>query len=335
MSSNNEKVSDLIELDAPEIQPNDVFLVTDMSQLESKKLPVGQLLTYIESSGSFSAYYSSQAGTASYVLASNVAGIIPLATNSSQSISSSWSAFSNTSSYSMTAISSSWASSASVATVNTASYLLYSGTPNGTASYAVSSSAANIANIAQNAGFLIYNAGSNNGTAAYAISSSISNSSSYSITSSYANTSLYSITSSISNVAITSSFYNGPRFGFGPTFTTPSIILGPNYTSPISFQQIGCVSSNLVPSGTKVVILDAWVINPNSTTVGYVFVSTSSLGLNLSQGYVLLAYATVQAATNAQGSFPLDPNGNLCFSVTQGTAGGASNGITIRLIGYY
>jgi hypothetical protein len=328
--SNNEKVSDLIELDAPEIQSNDVLLVTDMSQLESKKLPVGQLLTYIESSGSFLAYYASNAATASYVLANNIAGIIPLAINSSQSISSSWSTLSNTSSYAINASSSSYSSFCVItsSTTNTASYLLYSGTPNGTASYAVNSG---IANISQNAGFLIYNSGSNNGTASYAITSLSSLSSSYSTTASYINSSSYSVTSSFSSLAYnaqTASAYTGPRFG--PTFINPVIIFSSSLAT--AFQRTPNLSS-YIPSNTNVVILEAWATGYDITSPAFVYIRQDEIN---TASYVLLAYESPYYlyASSAQGSFPLSTVYPLTFqyNVTLPITGG---GTVIRLIGYY
>ncbi len=163
MMSNNERVSQLIELYATDLSSNDVFLVTDMSQLESKKLEMGQLLYYIENSGSFyvkisdtASYVSSsnvdgiipvanvasQSISSSYISSSNVDGIIPVANVSSQSVSSSFSNFSISSSYSVNADTSSYSSWCIQNTVDsdTSSYLLYQGFANGTSSYSMVSS---------------------------------------------------------------------------------------------------------------------------------------------------------------------------------------------------
>lgn len=174
--ANNERVSQLIELFATDLQSDDLFLVTDMSQRESKKLEMGQLLLFIESSGSFNAYSSVQASSASYVRASDIDGTVTSASFSDKSHLSdlATSATNATSaSYALTAS----ALSNNISSVATASFLQYSGVPNGTSSYALSAGSAVIATSAVNATNttnLIYT-GVANGTASYAISSSVSN----------------------------------------------------------------------------------------------------------------------------------------------------------------
>jgi len=160
--ANNERVSQLVELSTAELSSHDLLLITDMSQKESKKLKLGQLLSYVEISGSFDIDHSTNADTASYILGSGVNGAVALATSASYSITSSYSSLSNSSSYAKTAS----IALASVATnANTASYLLYSGSVNGTASYSLRSQITDFASSSFN---LIYS-GQPNGTASWAI----------------------------------------------------------------------------------------------------------------------------------------------------------------------
>ena len=71
----NERVSQLNQLLESEIQANDVFLVTDTSQKESKKLQIVDVVTYVQTNGTFNAVHSSVADTASYIKASNIDGL--------------------------------------------------------------------------------------------------------------------------------------------------------------------------------------------------------------------------------------------------------------------
>ena len=184
--ANNERVSQLIGLSASDLQTEDILLITDMSQKESKKLELGQMLLFIESSGSFIAYTSLQADTASYISVNNIDGIVPVALVASQSISASFATRAMSSSYATNTSTSSYSAFCNISITNsdTASYLKYSGNPNGTASYALNALASDVSTNSQ---FLIYTGG-NNGTSSYAINA---RSSSYAVTSSYAVISSY------------------------------------------------------------------------------------------------------------------------------------------------
>ncbi len=158
----NERVSQLVELSATEVSSQDLLLVTDMSQKESKKLKVGQLLSYVEISGSFDIDHSTNADTASYILGSNVSGPVSSSLSSSVSISSSYSNISNTSSYAKTA---SVTLSCTAINADTASYLRYTGVENGSASYSLRSQ---LTDFASSSFFLAYS-GQPNGTASWAV----------------------------------------------------------------------------------------------------------------------------------------------------------------------
>jgi len=335
--ANNEKVSDLLVLYASDLQSNDILLATDVSARESKKLEVGQLLLFIESSGSFFAFDSAHANTASYVSASNIDGIVSITTNASHSISSSWSDQSLSSSHALNSNSASYSLLCVVTDSDTASFLNYTGIPNGTASNAMTSSYSVESLGALN---LLY-FGADNGTASYAISSSNANTSSYSVTSTNADTSLISISSSYSDASLysnssgqslTSSLSLTASYfaNYGPKFINPITVV--STTSATGFLTFNC--SAYVPAGTQTVILDGWAINNTTDPAGFLYIRSSVTG----PSYVLTAYKSSgggdNVASGAQGSFPiLSYNGTSSFqyNVTQISSGGA----TIRLIGYY
>jgi hypothetical protein len=224
--ANNERVSQLIELFAADLHSEDVFLLTDMSQRESKKLEMGQLLLFIESSGSFSAYNSAFADTASFVAAGNIYGNVAVANVASQSISSSWAARAVTSSYSDLAATSSYSSFCNITSTSTdtASFLKYLGTHNGTASYAINAAAADSSTTAFN---LFYN-GQPNGTASWAI-----NSITTSGTASFASRSFVSTTSSFASSSFAATSASFASSSTSSSFAVTSSYLIGAYTNPV------------------------------------------------------------------------------------------------------
>lgn len=220
----NKRVSQLVELTTAEVQPDDLLLIVDSSAKESKKIQAQNLIDYLNSSGSILAVHAEFADTASYLLPGGINWTVP---------SSSYSLFASTafsashalladnavsSSYAQTAtlainvlnggnvlvtastypITASWANN--VVMSNTSSFLLYSGFPNGTASYALSASVANIAN---SASFLI--GGSSTDTSSFALTASLAynaenaNSASYLIFSPTNGTASYALVSENTN----------------------------------------------------------------------------------------------------------------------------------------
>ncbi len=168
----NEKVSQMTSLTAAEVAGEDLFLITDMSARESKKISAADVLSYIETTGSFNAYHALTADTASYIAGGNVDGPVVSASYSKTS------SLSHLSTRALNADSASIAATASYVNINgasvgTASFLnLNAGASNGTASYSLTSS---FVNLAKTSSFLLFTPGLNNGTASYAISSSIAN----------------------------------------------------------------------------------------------------------------------------------------------------------------
>jgi len=169
MSTENKRVSQLVELTANEVQPADLFLIIDATAQESKRIQASELSTWLNLSSSNFVPNAINALTASFVLGSNVSGSV---NSSNFAISASIALLSNLATSASNAVSASYAVTASFALnsqgggqVLTASYLSYSGIPNGTASYSLT---AENARASQTSNFLSY-FGGNNGTASYAI----------------------------------------------------------------------------------------------------------------------------------------------------------------------
>src|ERR1035437_2187386 len=158
----NEKVSQMTQLSAAEVASDDLLLITDISARESKRITTSDFLKYIESTGSFNVYHSSLADSASYVLGSNVNGIIK---------SSSYSLNSDTSSYSIKSIlsdTSSYSKTASFAlnTIGSGTTIITGSTYPITSSWSIESI------LSKTSSFLQYVNGTSNGTASCALSSS-------------------------------------------------------------------------------------------------------------------------------------------------------------------
>jgi len=203
----NKKVSQLISLAPSEVATDDLFLIIDSSNKESKKIEASNLTAWLNNSGSIYAQHSVIADTASFILGSNIYGSVALATMAINSISSSWS---DRSGHADVASSSSNATTASFA-LNaqglsiTSSYLQYSGFPNGTASYALG---AGTAETVFTAAYLLY-FGGDNGTASYAMFAQSTSFCDTANTASYFNVSIgtvasasFAISASITDVAV-------------------------------------------------------------------------------------------------------------------------------------
>lgn len=221
----NKRISELNELSAADIVSDDLFVVTDFSVLESKKIRASSIKNYtldwgritgsithaqradtasyldgafdlnvksasyaLSASYSRTGYWVNYSDTASYIQAKNVDGAVP---SSSVSLTASYVLYrynngtienAKTASYCKNAKSASYVnytpgvdngtitfaiSAARAGATDTASYLLYTGIPNGTASFAL-----NILNPEITASYLRLVSGRVNGTASYAISSS-------------------------------------------------------------------------------------------------------------------------------------------------------------------
>ena len=190
MSTINKRVSQLTEMSATDVQPNDLLLIIDTTAQESKNITILDFETYIRGIGNI----TTLSYTASYVLGSGVDGYVNLAYNSNTSSFSNYSTISSQSYNSNTA---SWAMSASAVSLTnipTSSYLNYSPN-NGTASYSINSNTSNISNISN----FLYYLGGNNGTASYAITAREITNTQYAQTASYFE--------NVGNVSLLSSSY--------------------------------------------------------------------------------------------------------------------------------
>lgn len=327
----NERVSQLTEIVASEISPNDLFLLTDTSAKESKKLQASQLVAYFESSASIDANHAKFSDTSSFISGSGVHGTVESSSYSFTSISSSFAdhaVTADTSSFTLMVVTSSNADSA-----DTASFLEYSSSrSNGTSSYSISSSHANGANQSL---FLVY-LGVNNGTSSYAISCSAAISSSYALFSSQAVSSSFATNADTASLAlnavtadnaVTASYIDSSSFL--PVFITPQVIY--NSTAAVGFATFNATS--FIPDGKSIAIVDASVFNANTNANGFIYIRKNSS----SPSYVLTAYKSGggddSVGNGGQGFYPLDLSGSLRrfqFSATQA----ADGGIIIRLVGY-
>lgn len=186
----NKKITDLIGLTSIEVQPNDLFVIVDITANESKKIQISDVANWLNMSGSF---HILNADSASFILGSNVYGSVIsasyalTASYANNSLGNGTTLFTG-SIYQITA---SYALNTNNTGSTTASYLLYSGSPNGTSSYAIKSLSSDVS---QNAMFLSY-FGGNNGTASYAITSGQTNFSINAATASYFNNAFGSVAS--------------------------------------------------------------------------------------------------------------------------------------------
>jgi len=163
----NKKVSQLLPLNPGEVAPDDLLLIIDSSQRESKHIYTSDFAGWLNASGSVFAIRALLADTASFVDGNSVFGPVVSAAFASNATSASWANnsyhadYADSASVSQTA---SFALNASGLSISS-SYLIYAGFPNGTSSFALNVGAANTANTAA---FLLYYGG-NNGTASYAM----------------------------------------------------------------------------------------------------------------------------------------------------------------------
>ncbi len=320
--ANNERVSQLNDLLALDIQSNDVFLVTDMSQRESKKMEVGQLLLFFESSGTFQAYHSLITDTASYIKASNIDGLIISNIIATQSISSSYSNFSELSSQSLNATTASYSSFCvqNMVDADTASFLIYSPN-NGTASYAIKTPLSDVSSLSK---YLYYDGINPNGTASYAINVNQSN---YSLTSTSASHatlsdnsilatvaissswttqcisssySLYSLTSSYSNYSPTTS-YIGPGGNIDFTVLSSSYSKSGSYTTTSSYSKTASyIIGGSNPSST--VLGHTWnIVNPKAAFAygNTLYVIAQTVSSTASMYAIDMKYNTVSVVPSA------------------------------------
>lgn len=226
----NKRVSELAAITAAELNPQDLLLVAHLfPSPESKKLTLADFTTYLLAGGNLSGSFY---GTASWSQTASYALNAPLQTSASyalvagNALNAISATFAANAGNAATSVSSSYATIAAIALTasvgaatfasnslysQTASYLLYVGTPNGTASfalvsanavtasyalnanvtglsssYALSASLAVDAEVADTSSYVDWDGVSNNGTVFNSVSASYTPQADYSISSSHA-----------------------------------------------------------------------------------------------------------------------------------------------------
>lgn len=199
----NKRVSELNELLSSQVDDSDLFLITDIIAVESKKIRASELRIY---NSQTTASWAQNAVSASLALLASSASWSPPTPSASYALSASHADSANSSSYVVSAsfaLSSSWAnqsfssvsasyaltasvnlvvSSALADTAKTASFLLYTnGFNNGTSSAAISSSFAIASNQTK---LLIYDGVNFNGTSSAAVNAAFADSASNALTAS-------------------------------------------------------------------------------------------------------------------------------------------------------
>lgn len=304
-------------------------MVSDISEVESKKITADSLRMYASNTGSISgslygtSSWAKNSLTASYLLYTGIFnGTASYAISSSHSDTASYADLARTASYVMSAsyaLSASWAArsiSASYAATcsitfaisssiadqsKTASYLLYQGFGNGTASYALSAS---FAAYTYSSSYLIYT-GAPNGTASYAIksiqslSSSLARSASFLIyTGSPNGTASYSISSSI---ARWSNFVKKPMaWGIysGLPYVTDSVTQSRVNTMSVSPTTPGTAQTLITVNGTVVFPYTSSVNESGSVTLA-IMEQTSAIVTVLDStwiGYRQMGATTISGA---------------------------------------
>lgn len=325
----NEKVSQMTSLSAGEIAPDDLFLVGDVSAHESKKMTADQLLLFVEASGSFpdptlvdSASYATYAATAlsasfssrtisgSHSLRSNFADT---ASYFSSSIVASVSA--SFADKSHLADSSSFAGTAMNA-VN-ASNLIYLGTPNGTASFAISCSTAQSSSFARTASFTT--SASFAITASNTVSSSFSNASLSTITASYATNFNNPVKAWAMVTWSFNALYNQPSLYMQNNIASVVFVGTWNYSGDYTWINYGITFTEDLPSTNYILQGRAYsaYLAPEAADVVFhpvyskrtVSTCTMSLAINLNVGSVANYFA------GSSGSFPTTDQAYVSFEV--------------------
>jgi hypothetical protein len=258
----NKRVSELIQITAAELTPQDLVLVSDLlPSPESKKLTLADLSTYLLSGGNLSGSFfgtASWAQTASYSLNTPIQVSASYALTAGDALTAISSAFASNAGNSDTSTSASYASIAGIALTasfgvanfasnsiytDTASYLLYvPGTINGTASYALVSLSAITASYA------LTSAGGGSG---------ITPGGSYDISASYASASLSSLTADTSVLSDTASYLNSPLFDGTASYALNSLLSGNNMDYGVF---------NAITQSTTLAQLDRMTISPLTAT---------------------------------------------------------------------
>lgn len=302
----NKRTSELTPITTAELATGDLFNVSDISAIESKRLTLSDLTDYFQSAitASATSSHASNASSASYLIYNGTAnGSASNAITSSNAITASFSLLAFTSSNATTAslallattssnaITASYSFTSSVQLAysssysdysDSSSYLIYNGFSNGTASYSLVS---NESLTATTASYINYT-GTPNGSASYALASNTARTASlltWNGASTNNGTSSWSWRTVLSAQSSTASFlnYDGTNFNgsasYALTSGTASYIESASHATTASY----AVRSNLDENGYKV--FGPYVITPAGTpvaTASIQFSTTSSLDVS-------------------------------------------------------
>ena len=292
----NKRVTQLVELTASELTPDDLFLVIDYSAKESKRIKTSELGLWLNNSGSVYAFHSVTSDTASFILGSGVYGLVSsasMALISISALSASWASQSFNSVSSSNALTASFALNSTGGSTS-ASFLIYAGFPNGTASYALKSGTSDLSSTTQ---FLIYTGG-NNGTASHAITSRNVINAITADTASYLNTAIAAVSSAswanIAGLALTANTASVSNFlAFSPFNGTASyaISAGSINQSIIDYGVFNAITQSLSSSQLDNVFINSSLVTQSRTSieaVGTIVIPfTSSIPVNESISLII------------------------------------------------
>ena len=332
----NKRVSELSLITAAEVAPNDLLLVADVSAIESKRMYLSQLGTYVStfvsaSMSASTAQNATYARTASYLIGIGLVngtpalGTASYAISSSHDISSSHAIWADTASYALAALSASYASSSSYC--QTASFAY-------TSSYVVitqySSAYANYANTASYLIGITFSDGTPAlGTASYAL---MADSSTTAFLATYANNLQYAGipngTAYNSIISKTSSCLFGPTLADGTAaLGTASYALTASTAKTASYIRSSNLSASYlrytdgVPNGTAYNSITASYVSlavsaSHALTASYLLGFSGVSSNNYSEGgpYAGTVYSpslTLGAATASFGTLTINPTDNV------------------------
>lgn len=352
----NKRVSELAPITTAELSSADLFLVSDVSAQESKRLTLSDLNSYILTGGNLTGSFFGTASWAQNALTASFANVqtasyaltASFALNGGtggSATSASWASQSLSASYARTAsfVSVANAATASFATsslfASSASFVIYTGGNNGTIANAINATTATTATTAS--------------FATTARSSSFATTASYSISSSFATASNFSTTASIALFALTASLGITTNVQTSASWASQSLsashadiageavtAITASYVLPnLALQQYGvflAITQSNYKSQLDAVDIDPFFDTPATTSVEVagtmVAPYTSSIALNESVSLYVLDRATGVVYTldstpiyvNVQGQFA-----NVSASIQASMAGqvsGTSNG---------
>ena len=246
----NKRVSELTQISVGDLSSADLLLLSDVSAQESKKLTLGDLNSYILTDGNLSgSFYGTASWSENSKTASYFAGAISSASYAvTASFALNGSTNAGSASWASSSLSSSFATTASFAqTVRTAA----------TASFATSS------RFADSASFVIYT-GTNNGTIQNAINATSATSATSASFASTARSSSYAVTASTALVTTSASFAsNSNTASFASFAATASVGITTNVQASASWASSSVSSSYSSYAEEAATAVTASYVTPN------------------------------------------------------------------------